>query len=100
MRIAAMASSLALLSFAAFGQPAFDTASVKASGSLAGPDANNRLIFSPAGFSARNATLRRMVAEAYHLQLRQVIGPAWLDRNEYDIDAKAAGAATREQLAL
>ncbi len=50
--------------------------------------------------TARNVTLKRLVAEAYHLQLNQVLGPGWLDKNEYDIDAKAAGAGTREQMAL
>jgi uncharacterized protein (TIGR03435 family) len=83
----------------AAAQPVFAAASVKPSARLAGPDANNRFAFEPAGISARNTTLRYLIAEAYGLQLRQVLGPAWLDRDEYDVEAKADGAAPKEQLA-
>jgi uncharacterized protein (TIGR03435 family) len=78
----------------------FEVAAVRPSAQMLGPDANNRLALAPAGITARNATLRRLVAEAYRLQLAQVLGPEWLDRNEYDIDAKAAGPVAREQIAL
>ena len=83
----------ALLNVAAFGQsgakaPTFEVASVKRSQSVAGPDADNQIVFAPAGITARNATLRRLVAEAYRLQLRQVLGPNWLDQIEYDMEAK------------
>ena len=96
---------LALSSSVAVGQvsttaPAFDVASVKPSQHVVGPDYNNQLTYSPTGITARNVTLKRLLAEAYHLQLNQVLGPSWLDRREYDIDAKATGAATREQMAL
>jgi uncharacterized protein (TIGR03435 family) len=80
--------------------PVFDVASVRVSERLAGPDENNRIVFEPAGFTGRNVTLRRCLAEAYRLQLSQVVGPAWLDRSEYDIDAKASGPAGKDQLAL
>jgi len=30
--------------------------------------------------------------------MNQVLGPAWIDRNEYDIEAKAGAVATRERL--
>src|SRR5450432_2297443 len=93
-----------MLSGAAAGQstptPAFDVASVKPSSHLVGPDENNRITFEPAGFTGRNVTLRRCLAEAYRLQLSQVVGPAWLDRSEYDIDAKASGPVNKEQIAL
>jgi uncharacterized protein (TIGR03435 family) len=93
--------SLALSSSVAIGQasttaPAFDVASVKPSQHLVGPDYNNQLTYSLTGITARNVTLKRLVAEAYYLQLNQVLGPSWLDKNEYDIDA---GAGTREQMA-
>jgi len=102
MRVALVFGSLALLNSAGFSQSAskaltFDVASVKPSANVAGPDANNRFTFSPSGITARNATLRRLIAEAYHLQLRQVLGPGWLDQNEYDIDAKAAGRVGEEE---
>jgi len=39
-------------------------------------------------------------SRAYQLQLNQVLGPSWLDKNEYDIDARSAAVDTREQHAL
>lgn len=105
MRALPVLISLAFSSSAAFGQaatttPAFDVASVRPSQHFVGPDYNNQLTYAPAGITARNVTLKRLVAEAYHLQLNQVFGPNWLGQNEYDIDAKAAGVSTKEQMAL
>src|SRR5580704_16234824 len=96
MRALCFLISLALSGSLAFGQasttaPAFDVASVKPSQHLVGPDYNNQLSYSPTGIIAKNVTLKRLVAEAYQLQLNQVLGPSWLDKNEFDIDAKAAG---------
>ena len=96
---------LVFLSSAAVGQTAlqktsFDVASVKASQRLVGPDYNNQLAFSQMGIRARNVTLRRLIAEAYRLQLNQVIGPSWLDQNEFDMEAQAGGAVAKEQLIL
>jgi uncharacterized protein (TIGR03435 family) len=79
---------------------AFDVASVKPSQHVVGPDYNNQLTYSPTGIGGRNVTLQRLIAEAYQLQLNQVLGPSWLDKNEYDIDARAAGVGTREEHAL
>jgi uncharacterized protein (TIGR03435 family) len=45
-------------------------------------------------------TLRRLIADAWNLQLDQIAGPAWLGRNEYDIEARLDEGATREQKAL
>ena len=105
MRALSFLISFALSSWVAFGQastpaPVFDVASVRASQHLAGPDYNNQLSYSPTGIIARNVTLKRLLAEAYQLQLNQVLGPSWLDKNEYDIDARSAGAGTHEQHAL
>jgi uncharacterized protein (TIGR03435 family) len=84
----------------AFSQPSFAVASVKPSQRLLGPDANNRILFTPNGFNARNATLKRLIAEAHNLQPYQISGPVWLDQAEYDLDAKADSAQTRDQLRL
>src|SRR6476646_6052721 len=105
MSAAVVICSFVLLHVTAFAQdlakaPAFEVASVKPSQRLLGPDANNRFAFAPAAFTARNATLRRLAAEAYRLQVSQVRGPVWLDRSEYDIEAKADSPATRDQLRL
>jgi uncharacterized protein (TIGR03435 family) len=83
------------------GAPAFDVVSVKASLRTVGKDANSRISFSAAGLSGRNVTLKHLITQAYHLQSHQVLGgPPWLDSNEYDVDAKSAGPASREQLQL
>lgn len=96
--------SMVLLSSAGLAQiedaAAFDIASAKLSEHQVGPDYNNQLVFSPVGLSARNATLRRLVSEAYRVQLRQVIGANWLDQNEYDIEARAGHSVAREELDL
>ncbi len=105
MRALSILIPLALSSSVAVGQasttaPAFDVASVRPSQHLVGPDYNNQLSYSPTGITGTNVTLQRLVAEAYHLQLNQVLGPSWLDKNEYDVEAKATGVVTREQMAL
>jgi uncharacterized protein (TIGR03435 family) len=93
-----------LLSSAATGQtpgtPAFEVASAKTSQRQVGADYNNQLTILPSGITARNATLRRLISEAYGTQMRQVVGPSWLDQNEYDIEARTGGQANREQLDL
>jgi uncharacterized protein (TIGR03435 family) len=104
MRALWFLSLLLILSSAAAGQapgtPAFEVASVKPSQHLAGADYNNQLAVSPSGMIARNATLRRLLSQAYGLQARQVIGPSWLDQNEYDIDARAGEPANPERMDL
>jgi uncharacterized protein (TIGR03435 family) len=105
MRALAILISLALSSSLSFAQaspapPALDVASVKPCQHLVGPDYNNQFTFTATGITGRNVTLKRLLAEAYHLQLNQVLGPGWLDQNEYDIDARTAAVATREQMAL
>jgi uncharacterized protein (TIGR03435 family) len=105
MRALPLLIPLAFSSALIFGQapattPAFDVASVKPSQHLVGPDYNNQLTYSPAGLMARNVTLKRLIAEAYHLQLSQVLGPSWIDQNEYDIDTRAAGGGGKEQMVL
>jgi uncharacterized protein (TIGR03435 family) len=95
----------AFLSSIAFAQPAatagtFEVVSVRPSQRAAGPDYNNQIAYTPAGFTARNVTLKRLVAEAWRLQMSQVMGPAWLDQNEYEIEARVPEGATREEVAL
>jgi len=104
MRALCLLMSLVLPTAVIVGQvapsaPSFEVASVKPSQHTVGPDYNNQLTYSQNGLTARNVTLKRLVAEAYVVQLNQVSGPNWLDQNEYDIDARTAGANTREQMA-
>jgi len=90
--------TLLLLTTAALAQN-FDVASIKPAQPV-GPDYNNQLTYSPNGLTARNATLRRLIAESWHLQLNQVLGPNWLDQNEYDLTARAATTVSKDQLTL
>lgn len=79
-------------------QPSFDVASARPSQRERGPDDNNQINYSATGFTGRNVTLKRLVAEAWHCQLDQVIGPPWLDHNEYDIDTRLPSGAAKEQI--
>jgi uncharacterized protein (TIGR03435 family) len=83
-----------------FGQT-FDVASVKVSQQQVGKDAEGPVTFGPARLSGKNVTLKSLIAAAYQAQPHQVIGgPNWLDSSEYDIDAKAARPANKDQLRL
>ena len=81
-------------------QPAFEVVSVRPSQHEVGPDYNNQIAYSPDGFTGRNVTLKRLIAEAWHCQINQVIGPPWLDHNEYDIEARERADTTRGQTSL
>lgn len=91
---------LSVLAHAQPAQPAFEVASVRPSQHEVGPDDNNQITKSAAGFTGRNVTLKRLVAEAWHCQLNQVIGPAWLDRDEYDVETRLPQGANKEQIPL
>src|SRR5579872_1051479 len=77
--------------------PSFDAASVKP----AAMDATERSLTHNAGgrLSARNATVLMLVYLAYQVMPYQVSGgPAWVDSDGFDIEAKAANPnATPEQ---
>jgi uncharacterized protein (TIGR03435 family) len=84
----------------AFGQPpAFEVASVKPSQAIVGHD--GAVTVEPGRFRVRNATLKRLIFEAYRVPYSQISGgPPWLDSQEYDIDAKAASPVNSEQIKL
>ena len=96
MRALPLLLCLALPATVTLGQ-AFEVASVRPSQHEVGPDYNNQFAYSATGLTARNATLKRLIAEAFHLQLNQISGPGWLDRNEYDNQARAA-SGNRQQM--
>jgi uncharacterized protein (TIGR03435 family) len=105
MRTPRLLVALAFLGSIVFAQraaiaPSFEVASVRPSQQPVGPDYNNQINYTPVGFTARNVTLKRLIAEAWHLQMSQVIGPGWIDQSEYDIEARAPEGANREQRAL
>jgi uncharacterized protein (TIGR03435 family) len=100
MRVTIAAISLVFWNATCFGQ-SFDVASIKPSQRQVGKDAMAPISIGPAGLSGRNVTLKRLIVQAYGLQPYQIFGgPNWLDVAEYDIDAKAGGAVSREQLGL
>jgi uncharacterized protein (TIGR03435 family) len=78
----------------------FDVASLKPSPHSVGKDGRGAIVTSPVRLSGRNVSLKSLIVEAYHVQPYQVTGgPNWLDLDEFDIDARAAGASTGAQLA-
>jgi len=77
----------------------FDVASVKPSANSVGPDYNNQIAIGPSTFSGRNVTLKRLIVEAYGVEPTRVLaGPKWLAENEYDVQAKADRAVSRDEL--
>ncbi len=75
----------------------FEAAAIKPSD----PSHVGMQIFSPGPgrLTLMTATLKDMVAFAYHLRRHQVAGgPGWFDGDKYDIIAKADGRVTNEQL--
>jgi len=85
----------------AVSAPQFEVASIKlANTSAPRPGRMGAHIdTSPGQLSARNATLKELVEGAYALENYQVTeGPGWIDSARFDVQAKPAGASTREQL--
>jgi uncharacterized protein (TIGR03435 family) len=102
--------SVSLVCAAVFGQAAktltFEVASVKPA---APPAADGRMIFGsrggpgtpdPGQITLTNGTLKNLLMAAYDLKPYQIKGPGWLDTERYDIIAKVAEGATKEQVAV
>ena len=97
--LAGIASVALVLQTAVTAQLAFDVASIKESQSL---DAGGSLRLMPGGgLTARHIPVRTLINVAYHLQPFQVVdAPQWTRERYYDVTARPAGAATREQTFL
>lgn len=88
----------ALLSSAAFAQPAFDVASVHA---IKGEGSRRENIQAePGSLIMRAVTLKSAIRWAYNVMSYQVSGPEWMNFDRYDISAKAAGPVPEDQLRL
>ncbi len=78
--------------------PTFDVATIKPNNSGA---ANMTMLrFGEDDFETRNASLVNLIAYAYDVQAKQIVGgPEWMSRDRYDIRAKAdrAGVPTPTQ---
>jgi hypothetical protein len=89
-----LALTIAAASPVVFGaqtsSPSFDVASVKSNKS---GDRRVMMRTEPGGrYTATNVTVRDLVREAYHLLPSQLTGePDWMDRDRFDIVAKADG---------
>jgi uncharacterized protein (TIGR03435 family) len=54
---------------------------------------------SPGRFNGRNLTLRMLITYAYKIQDFQLTGgPAWINNDRYDIEAKASDSATSDEI--
>jgi uncharacterized protein (TIGR03435 family) len=81
-------------------QPSFEVASVRASQHEVGPDYNNQITYTADRFTGKNVTLKRLIAEGWQCQINQVAGPSWIDRNEYDVEARVPAGTDHKQVAL
>jgi len=97
---------LALASCAAFGQsaaaqPQFEAAQVRVSKPAAGRGGSDRIVTDPGRLTGTRVTLKRLVFEAYGVPYYRIFGgPAWLDSEEYDLEAKAESRTSPDQLKL
>jgi uncharacterized protein (TIGR03435 family) len=96
--IAAWVLPAAISGQAPLAAPVFESASVKASASIAGNDGTVRI--DPGRFVARNVTLKRLIHEAWRVPYAQIAGPSWLDRDEYNIEATTGNPVPAAQLSL
>jgi uncharacterized protein (TIGR03435 family) len=77
-------------------RPQFEVASLKRNSS--GSPAIN-LGGSPGRYSATNASLRLLMQIAYKVEDFQIVGaPGWIDSERYDIEAKAEGTPSRQEI--
>jgi uncharacterized protein (TIGR03435 family) len=88
------------MAWLAGAQPAvFEVASVKASSASQADGKGQRgMKTSPGTVSMQNVPLKAIVRWAYGVQDYQVEGPAWTERQGFDIFAKAAGPAKDPEL--
>jgi uncharacterized protein (TIGR03435 family) len=86
---------LALLPALALAQPAFEAASIKPN-TTADKGSNWRV--GPGGLSVNNMPIDQIIRAAYGLQDYQYSGPAWLENERFNIEAKPAGKVDGEQM--
>jgi uncharacterized protein (TIGR03435 family) len=76
--------------------PAFEVASVKRA--VADPKVASCLCEPMGRVAYRGAPLEWIVERAYRMQNPQIAGPAWLDTESFDVDAKLPEGASAEQV--
>ncbi len=82
----------------AFAQsrPAFEVASVKAVPPEA--HAESRLDVTGGNLAMERQSLKELIRWAYDVEVWRIEGPAWIDSQEFDIRAKAAGSVGQDQI--
>jgi uncharacterized protein (TIGR03435 family) len=80
--------------------PSFDSASIKPSPNGPKLEDSEHTDITPGSISMLGVTLRSSMKWAYGVRDDQVLGPAWLATEHYDIVAKAAGPTPVPQLRL
>src|ERR1700730_15250446 len=105
---ATIGSGLLIFASAAFAQtagPTFEVASVKP----AAPQTGNRIMMGrrggpgtpdPGQVTYTNASMKMLLTDAYGVKGYQISGPGWIDSEHFDISAKIAPGATKEDFQL
>src|SRR5436309_11532241 len=98
MRAAVLICFASWANVTGFGQ-GFEVASIKPSVRTVGKDAMTPILINPNGLSARNVTLKRLIVLSYGVLPHQISGgPNWMDSSEYDVEAKAGAAVSRDEI--
>jgi uncharacterized protein (TIGR03435 family) len=110
MRQAILSAGLIILSSYAFGQaagesPTFEAASIKPAAPQTGPGMRVMMRGGPGSpdpgqITYSNVSLKNVVMTAYGIKGYQISGPKWLDSERFDIVAKIAMGATKEQFQM
>jgi len=74
---------------------AYESVSIRPSNAT--PSASPAAEFRPDGFSATNVTVQMLIRQAYGVDDYQIAGgPAWLNRDRYDVEAEVSDSVTEE----
>src|SRR5260370_19868003 len=109
MRQAILSPGLIIFPSSAFGQPkespTFEAASIKPAAPLSGMGMRVMMRGGPGSpdpgqITYSNVSLKNVVMTAYGVKGYQISGPKWLDSERFDIVAKIAMGATKEQFEM
>jgi uncharacterized protein (TIGR03435 family) len=95
-----------LTSVAAFGQavtsrPSFEVATIKPPATGSRDGGRVRTLAGGQTFTASNVALKNLIMTAYSLRVDQISGgPAWVNSDGYDIEAKAGHPSSPDELML
>jgi uncharacterized protein (TIGR03435 family) len=81
--------------------PAFDVATIKLNPDYRQNDGRTwagHIRATPSTLSMTNVPLETLITWAYHVPRTQLSGPAWLDGDRFDVQAKAPGPAKEDEM--